>query len=219
MANYFGLPRRKNGGIYGMTEKGTIKYVLRTCTKKSDNGKLEADGYLLGNISGKGKESVSVAVKKDEFRRALSKYGRNKVFRLVGPDKKEYTVIIKSIQISPMAYSYHHVDFQQVSLTDEVKEEVFIKLVGADIVEAKRLIINKQLEAIPITGLPDDIPDGIEINVSDLKSGDSVYIKDIKFSKGIHADMDPNRLVLSVNEPKVQAEEEAEEAETEEKAE
>lgn len=197
-----------------MAKTATLNILIRDNTSKADNKKLRKDGYLVGNLSIKGADSVALAIKKDEFRRTLKQHGRNAVLSLVSDDKKSFNAMVKEVLITPPAYDYDHVDFQQVSLTEEVKAEVAIRYVGAELLEAKRFIINRVLDSIVVKGLPQSIPDEIEIDVQNLAVGDTITVADLKFADGITPDIDADQMVLSINEAKVSAEEteDAEEA-------
>lgn len=190
-----------------MAETATLNILIRDNANKADNKKLRNNGYLVGNLSGKGMDSVALAVKKDEFRRALKKHGRNAVLSLVSDDKTSFNAMVKDVLITPPAYDYDHVDFQQVSLTEEIKAEVTIRYIGAEFLEAKRFIINRVLDSIVVKGLAQAIPDEIEIDVQKLAVGDTVTVGDLKLVDGIVADLDADQVILSINEAKVAAEE------------
>lgn len=195
-----------------MAETAKLNINIRSDVSKVERKKLRNNGFLLGNISRKGMESVAIAVKQDEFRRALKKYGRNAVFTLVSDENTEYNVMVKDMLITPPVYDFVHVDFHEVSLTETVKADVAIRFIGAEFVEAKRLIINRLMDVIPVKGLPQDIPDDITIDVTKMGIGDSVTIADIKFPEGITPDAEKDQMVLSINEAKIQVEETVEEA-------
>lgn len=198
-----------------MAETVKLSIAIRSKASKAEKKRLRNSGYLMGNISRKGMESVSIAVRKDEFRKAVKEHGRNAVFSLVGEDKTSFDVMVKDILITPPTYDFIHVDFQQVSLTETVKADIAIRYVGVEFLEAKRYIINRLMDFIPVKGLPQAIPEDIEINVAKLHVGDTITIGDIKFPTGITPEVETNQMLLSINEAKVQAadEEESEEIE------
>lgn len=199
-----------------MENTGVINVKLRTSTRKGDNNILKRDGYLLGNIAGKGVESVAIAIKKDEFRKSMKALGRNGVFKLVVPEGEEYTVMTKEMHITPIKNEIAHVDFQIVSLSEKLKQDVAIKIIGAEFFESKGLLINSVIDSILVEGLPQSIPDEIEINVSELEAGESVQISDVKLPEGIASITDPDQIVLSVIASKMHN---VEEEETEEEVE
>ena len=195
-----------------MAETAKLNVNIRSNVSKVERKRLRNNGFLLGNISRKGAESVAIAVKQDEFRRALKKYGRNAVFSLISDENTDYNVMVKDILITPPTYDFEHVDFHEVSLTETVKADVAIRFVGAEFIEAKRLIINRLMDVIPVKGLPQDIPDDITIDVTKMEIGDTVTIADVKFPEGITPDAEKSQMVLSINEAKIQVEETVEEA-------
>lgn len=196
-------------------EQTIIKIATREKSTKGANKLLRRNGYLPASISCRGKDSISIALKRDEFIKSLRKSGRNSVFKLESSDKNSYTVMVKEIQYSGIKNEYLSLEFQQVSLSEEVNTDVAIKLLGVEILESRRLIVNKQTNSILIKGFPQDIPDAIEIDVSNMKAGDSILFSDIKLADGLTADVDPELLFVSVSESRVQEVQESDEEETE----
>ncbi|NLP16638.1 MAG: 50S ribosomal protein L25 [Clostridiales bacterium] len=189
----------------------TLKMEIRKEVNKRENKRLLNNGYIIGVINQKGMDSVPIAVKRDEFRRVLKENGRNAIINLQDSDKNSYDVMVKTIEYSPLKYEYHHVDFQKVSLTEEIKVDVALKFIGRDLLKAKRLILNRQMDSIQVSGFPQDIPDFIEVDVSDKEGGYSIFVSDLDLGKGISTDIDPTQLVASIGEAKVAVEETEEE--------
>jgi len=187
-----------------MKEMGVIKGEKRADTNSSANRRLRKSGYLPASIFGRGIETVSVVIKKDEFVKVLSKFGRNSVFKLDISGDTAHTVIVKEIQSDPIGKGYLHIGFQQISLSEEIKTDVSIRILGSESIEAKRLVVIHQMSTISVKGLPQNIPDVIEINVSNLQAGENVNVGSIKFPEGIVSENDPKQVVVSVSEPKRQ---------------
>lgn len=198
-----------------MNHTESLKANLRTSTRKGDNNSLKRDGYLLGNIVGKGCDSVAIAVKKDEFHKAFKKAGRNGVFTLNTGDQK-YTAMIKEIHIEPLKCQIEHLDFQIVSLSEKMKQEVVIKLIGTEILETKKLLINSSTDSIVVEGLPQDIPDEIVIDVSGLEADESIEFKDVKLPEGIVSDLAADQKIVTIVNSKMHEVEETVEETTEE---
>ena len=106
-----------------MSEIGILKVEKREKPNSRTSKKLRKEGYLPGSISGRGKESVSVSVKADDLRKGLSQYGRNALFKLTMNDDT-VTGMVKDIQTSPVKGDMLHVDFQQVSLNEEIRADL-----------------------------------------------------------------------------------------------
>lgn len=193
-----------------MTENATLKVEVRKELSKTENKRYLRNGYIIGVINRKGMDSVPIAVKKDEFRRVLKENGRNAILKLHDSDNNNYDVMVKTIEVSPLKYEYHHVDFQKVSLDEEIKVEVALKFLGTDLLKAKRLILNRQMDTILVSGLPQDIPDAIEVDVSNKEIGDSIFVRDLELGKGITTEVAADQLVASITEAKVVVDSDAE---------
>lgn len=193
-----------------MTENATLKVEVRKELSKTENKRYLRNGYIIGVINRKGMDSVPIAVKKDEFRRVLKENGRNAILKLHDSDNNNYDVMVKTIEVSPLKYEYHHVDFQKVSLDEEIKVEVALKFLGTDLLKAKRLILNRQMDTILVSGLPQDIPDAIEVDVSNKEIGDSIFVSDLELGKGITTEVAADQLVASITEAKVVVDSDAE---------
>ena len=186
-----------------MSKTAVISVKLRSDMTKGEKKGLVGNGYVLGNINVKGTDSVPIAIKKDELRTALNNLGRNAVFKLVSDDEKTYNAMVKNIQLSPMLYQYHHVDFQQVDLDHEIVSNVAVSFSGVDILESRHFLVNRHLDHINVSGFPKDIPDHLTVDVSSLKSGDAVKAGDVKFPKGIKLDIDPETIIITIGEARV----------------
>lgn len=187
-----------------MEETVTMNIEPRASTSKGANKLLRKNGYLPANIFGKGVESIAISIKKDVFRRSLKENGRNAVFKLVAPNDDTYTVMTNEIHIAPITNEVSHVDFQLVSLSERMKSNVAIKILGGEFLESKRLILNILVDSIPVYGLPHDIPHEIEIDVSNMKSGESIVFRDLKLPDGITSDFDSEQKIVSARVSKVQ---------------
>lgn len=190
--------KQANQEDLSMSKIAVLEYDVREKVNKAENKGLMKNGYLLGNINGKGVESIAIALKKDVFRKTLKEFGRNAVIKLSGKNDNSVHVMIKTIQTNMSDYSIHHVDFQQVQLTEKVTAEVALKYTGTEFLEGKRMILNRLVDNISVIGYPQDIPEVIELDVSKMVSGDNIYIKDLAFSKDIKPEQEEDTLIGSV---------------------
>jgi len=193
---------------------GLLKAEIRQPQGSKANKRLRKDGYLPGSICSKNASAISIQLRSDELRKAIAKQGRLAVFKLeVG--KKKYNVMIKDLQTMPVTNDFLDITFQQVSLREEIKADVALRVLNIEKLEFQKLRLFMQIESLPVSGLPNDIPNAIEIDVADLQVGDSIYVKDLQLPDKITTDAEPEQVVLSVSAPKMHAIEE--EVETEEK--
>lgn len=201
-----------------MSEKVTLKIEKRQKEGEGTNKQLRRAGYIPAVINSKGKDSLSIKIKRDELVKSISKHGKNYLFTLDMGDKNTYAAIIKDMQYSPVKRDLLHVDFQHVSLDTAIKMNLAIKILGRETIEHKRLLIIQQLDEIPVKGLPQDIPESVEIDVAAFEVGDRVHVEDLKLPAGIVAEIEGDALVLTIREPKISEDVEEEAAEETEAA-
>lgn len=198
-----------------MDSSQVIKAQPRTVLNSRENKRQRGLGLVPASINIKGQDSVSLFVSVGALKSALQKFGRSAVLKLeLGKDK--YNVMVRDIETQPLTGNYINVLFQQVSMSEEIKVNVAISLKGTDSLGKKQLNVSQQMDSLTVAGLAADIPNSIEIDVSDLENGDNFYIKDLKLAKGITVEHDPEQLLLSVGMPRVYAEQAADEDAAEE---
>ncbi len=183
-----------------MNEKVTIAIEKREKAAGNKGKKLRTMGYVPGAINRKGLESVSVKIKNDELMKNVLKYGKNYLFTLDLEGQESYAVLIKEMQHSPIKRELLNVVFQQVSVTEKIKFNLNLKIVGKEALEFRKLHVVQQMEKILVSGLPQDIPDFIEIDVKDLNLDDKICVGDLKFPEGIETEFEADKIVLVINE-------------------
>ncbi|MDL1964377.1 MAG: 50S ribosomal protein L25, partial [Deltaproteobacteria bacterium] len=123
--------------------------------------------------------------------------------------------MIKELQIHPVSRDYLHVDFYGISMDRKISVKVPVVAKGkSQGVELGGIlqIIRRELE---IFCLPGEIPDAIELDVTDLDIGDSIHVKEIPLQGDIEIPADVDFTVITILAPKAEVEEEAEEGEEE----
>ncbi|MFA5310816.1 MAG: 50S ribosomal protein L25 [Candidatus Omnitrophota bacterium] len=119
-------------------------------------------------------------------------------------DKKQKSrpCIIREIQHDPVHGDIVHVDFNQISLTKKIKVNVPVVTKGEPVgVKLEGGSLEHVLWEIEVECLPTNIPQDIEIDVSALKLGGSIHIKDISLPPGAEILNDPEAIILSVAAP------------------
>lgn len=182
----------------------------RYARRARENGQLPAVVY------GHGEAPDSIAVDSKE---ALSHIHKGeKVFKLT-LDGKEQVVLLTDVQFGYLGDNIVHCDFARVDLTERVETSVHIELIG----QAKGLKQANTVLMHPTTELELEcqvvnLPDVIEVDVSNLEAGESIHASDITLP-GAEMKLltDPDAIVAQINFVK-EEEESAEGAEVEAKA-
>lgn len=187
-------------------EKTMLNAEIREECGKSKVNKLRKGGLIPAVCYKDGKKPLNLKVNtKDLFKVLHTKAGENVLITLKikgAKPEKEKTVIVKEIQSDPIKDDMIHVDFKEISLTEQIKVKVPIASRGeAKSVTSEGGVIEHALWEIDIECLPTDIPEKIEVEIAGMKIGDTVFVKDLKVSKSIKVLNDPELVVLIAKPP------------------
>ena len=183
---------------------------------------LRRAGQIPAVLYGRKIEPVLLSVNTKDLEQILKKgsYGQV-ILNLVIQNGKKVTTsaIIKELQTHPVSGNLIHIDFYEVDMKRQIKVMVPVVTTGksAGIEEGGLLnIVRRELE---VFCLPGDIPEAIEIDISELGIGDSIHVEDVSLGENVEVATDVNFTVVTVLSPKVEeevVEEEEEELEGEE---
>lgn len=176
--------------------------------------RLRREGMVPGTLYGQGSEPVSVAVDAHALRGALSTdAGLNAVLTLeVGKDA--HTSLAREIQLHPTRGEITHLDFVKISLTDRVDAVVAIVLTGESVgVRDEGGIVETVSATVTVNAVVTNIPESIELDISDLNIGDSLKISDLPELDGVEILDDPEQTVVTVALPAAEIAAEEEELE------
>jgi large subunit ribosomal protein L25 len=130
----------------------------------------------------------------------------------VNVDGESLNVLVRERQREPILGNLLHVDFLAVSLTETLRTNVMVELVGdAPAVKEYGFILVSGLDALEVESLPQNLPERIVVDVSILKDiGDAIYVRDISLSSEVEVLTDPDEMVALVTAPSAEEEEEEE---------
>lgn len=159
--------------------------TVRTTIGKNEARRTRREGkvpaVVYGAVSeGASRDAVSIAVEPKALLKILhSEAGANTLIslKLDGADTK---VLVKDFQLEPITHQVLHVDFYRVAMDRMIEVTIPVLLKG----EAKGVKLQGGLlefvrREIEIECLPSDIPEHVDIDVSDLMVGQGVRLKDI----------------------------------------
>lgn len=130
-------------------------------------------------------------------------------------------VLLRDVQWHPFKPLILHIDFQRVSAGKAIHMRVPFHFLNAEMSPAVKLsggLINHTMVDIEISCLPRHLPEFIEIDLAEIKVGDSVHLADVSFPEGVTPIMRgrDNPVVLSATMPQLAAAADEEEKEVSE---
>ena len=171
-------------------ERTNISVAVRTETGKSAVRHLRTQGLIPAVLYGRGKETLVLSVEKSAIIPHLAKGAyHTHLFDLKVAGKAKsaapITVMIKEIQRNPITGKLLNIDFHAISLTDKVQAHVPVTFIGEPPGVKQGGILEKLHAEILVSCLPTQIPDHLEVNVSEMIIGDSVHARDLALPEGV----------------------------------
>ena len=152
-----------------------------------------------------GIEATPLSVDKTSLNKAL-RTGQM-IFEVNVEDKNQF-VLVKEIQYHPVTDEIIHVDFQKVKEDEKISLEVAVKSSGeAQGVKLGGLLV-QMLNSVTIKCKPAEIPEFLEIDVTDMEMNTNLFVKDITLPTDVEMLTAEDIAVVSVQEPKQEKEEE-----------
>jgi large subunit ribosomal protein L25 len=188
-----------------------IQATRRESVGKSHARRLRRQGDMPCTLYGVEKDTVNLAISRHEFERLLSK--TRSVF-VVDFDGTEQRTVVKDIQYHPVKGVMIHADLMRVKAGQEINVSVPLKFIGTSQGEKMGGVFQEIKAELDITCLPKNMPDNLEIDISELDVGDAIRVSDLNF-ENITINADENALICSVVVPRKIEEEEPVEGEEE----
>ena len=160
--------------------------------------RMRTDGHVPAVVYGLGRDAVSVSVPWTDLRRALNTDAGLNALITIDVDGTKDLAIVKDLQRHPVRRNVLHVDFLRVDPNAPVAVDVPVILIGeAKKVEGRRGIVDQPLKSLTIKAKPADIPDRIEVEISDLEIGIVVTVADLALPSGVMTEIDPGAPVVA----------------------
>ena len=160
-----------------------------------------------------GIEAIPLSVDKTSLNKAL-RTGQM-IFEVNVEDKNQF-VLVKEIQYHPVTDEIIHIDFQKVKEDEKISLEVAVRSSGeAQGVKLGGLLV-QMLNSVTIKCKPAEIPEFLQIDVTDMEMNTNLFVKDITLPTDVEMLTAEDIAVVSVQEPKQEKEEVAEDTESSE---
>jgi large subunit ribosomal protein L25 len=195
-------------------EQYELNATVRKTTGNSPARELRRGGQMPAVLYGPQTESVLLTVNIKELEQIFKKGNIGSIIlNLVIQNGKKVTkpAMIKEFQSHPVSGDFLHIDFYEIDMQRKIN--VMIPVVTKGICKGVELggllqIIRREIEVLC---MPGDIPEAIEIDITDLDMGDSLHVDEIPLGDNVEIATDVNFTVLTIVSPKVEEVEEEEE--------
>ena len=169
--------------------------------------KTYRQNFVPAVVYGAKMESLPIKVDRKGYGRIMRLHkGENVIFHLnvVEDEKKinEFPAMVKEEQNHPVTDQIVHLDFQRISLTEEIEVKVPVTTKGeAAGVKQGGGSLEHVMWELEVICLPTQIPAKIEIDVTNLNIGDAIHVKDIVLPPGVRTKHNPDAILVTVVPP------------------
>lgn len=202
-----------------MPQQMRLTVEKRTGKGKGYNRRLRTRDMFPGIFYNAEGDNTMIKVEAVPFQKVYDKVHSTRVLELEitdGKTSETNPVLIWDIVYHPVKNKVLHVDFLGVDLKKEVSVDVPVHVTGKAIGQEKDGVVSIFRDILTVTCLPNDIPDSITLDITDLDMNESISIEDVQLPKGVTVDYDENFAVVGVTPPHAELLEAAEEEEEEE---
>ncbi len=189
--------------------------LVLDATKRSESGKSAArqirrEGNIPAVLYGHGRDPELLTISGMQFEKAVASVSGMRIIK-VKVGSKTSRALIQEVQRHPTRAQVLHVDFLEVHKGERITVKPPIRLVGSpEGVRNQGGVLDQILRELEIRVLPKDLPDRIEVDVTDLMVGHSIHVRDVEVPDAeILIDLDAT--ICTVVPPRVEAEPVAEE--------
>jgi large subunit ribosomal protein L25 len=185
-----------------LRDSGFIPAVVYSAGKDTQSLKLSRHDFLRF-IHQYHLESTVVSLKINPVRNTKASVTESKISNGVkGQKSRTIAVLVKDVQYEPVKEDIIHIDFQEISLTSKIKVNVRVMAKGEPVgVKVDGGTLNHLLWELEVECLPKKIPEDIPVDVSQLKIGDVIYVRNLSLPPDVNVINDPESIVFSVEPP------------------
>lgn len=166
----------------------------------STSEQLRRQGRVPGVIYGHGEATTTFHVKELDLRPLIYTQETHTIdFTLGG---KSSRAILREVQFHPVTDRVRHIDLVVLHAGEKVKVEVPFVLKGSSPGQRDGGVIDFVLHKAMVEALPDELPEHIDVDISDLRMGQAIHVNELPEHPGFKIMGDENAVIVSCTHPK-----------------
>ena len=172
-----------------MTDSNIIIAEIREDVGKGASRRLRHEGKIPAVIYGGDKKAATLAIEHDPLKHAAERESFfSSILEIKVEDGRTQKVVVRDVQHHPYKPRIMHLDFLRVSAKEILRMSVPIHFSGEDESEAGKasgVVIQHLMTEIEVSALAKDLPEYIEVDLSEMDGGDAVMLSEVKLPKGV----------------------------------
>jgi len=172
-----------------MTDSNIIHAEIREDVGKGASRRLRHQGKIPAVLYGGKTAPATLTLEHDPIRHAAQTESfYSSIMEIQVEDGRKQKVIVRDVHHHPFKPRIMHLDFQRVSAEEILRMSVPIHFTGEDLSTAGKasgVVIQHLVTEIEIAALPENLPEYLDVDLSELEPGDVVMLSDIKLPEGV----------------------------------
>jgi len=170
-----------------MSETFEINAQSRADGGKGASRRLRHGGLVPGIVYGGRSKPTLISMVHNDLALHLEHEAFYSHILTLNLDGKPEQVILKDLQRHPSKSLVLHADFQRVLAKSKIRTSVPVHFIGEDVSPGLKAGggISYNITAVEITCLPKDLPEYLEVDVSEMEIGDTVHLSGLKLPSGV----------------------------------
>lgn len=187
--------------------EAVLEATKRETRGKNEARRVRAAGQIPAIVYGDKSDAASISVDPKTLLRILhSDSGLNTLISLKFAGEGDTRVLVRDFQVDPITQAPLHVDFYRIAMDKKLKVTVPIVLKGeAKGVKTQGGVLDFTHRDIEVECLPSDIPEHIDVDVTELLMNQGIRVRDLAQDAKWTAVSDPDTMIVHIVAPKVDA--------------
>lgn len=156
-----------------------IQATKRNTGIRSELARLRKGGRLPAVIYGYNIENTPISVDYKEIAKEVQQRGRTSVFD-IDVEGKKVKALITDVQRCALKGHVKHVDFLSVNMQEEIEVDIPVNPVGESVGVKEGGVLTQILNILKVKVKPAEIPEKIDVDISTLGIGDTLFVSDIR---------------------------------------
>ena len=210
-----------------MSDGFELTAELREDIGKGASRRLRRSGKVPAVLYGAGRKPRALTLDHTKLLHQMEQEAFYNSVLTINVGKESQAAIVKDVQRHPAKRHIWHVDFQRILADEKIRMQVPFHFVGEDVAPGVKTgggVFSHVMSEVEITCLPKDLPEYIDVDVSELELDAAIHLSEVKVPDGVelvalsHGDVEHDQPVVTIHRPRVEVEEEPEAAEEGEEA-
>ncbi|RFU62644.1 50S ribosomal protein L25/general stress protein Ctc [Peribacillus glennii] len=177
----------------------------RTGHRRSNLTQLRENGEIPAVVYGNKNGSTAISVNSADFQKTIKEVGRNGIISLDVFGNTQ-NVMLTDYQKDPLKNEVLHADFLVVDMSAELNAQVRVHLVGESKGVKDGGVLQQSLHEVSVTAKPQEIPEAIDVDITELQVGSVITVGEIKGNYQISINHEDEEVIASVLPPKQEEE-------------